>query len=76
MQNRKRRKCNSFFRKKNKKQSEKEWKHKQISPRKFDRTIPLMEISAVRYKNPSYSAIAKQLRKPEDKEVFRELGMY
>ena len=54
----------------------KEWKHKQISPRKFDRTIPLMEIAAVRYKNPSYSAIAKQLRKPEDKEVFRELGMY
>lgn len=55
---------------------EKDWTHKQISPRKFDRTIPLMEIAAIKYKNTSYAFIAKKLRKPDDKEMYRELGSY
>lgn len=55
---------------------EKDWTNKQISPRKFDRTIPLMEIAAIKYKNSSYASIAKRLRKPGEKEVYRELGSY
>lgn len=54
---------------------EKEWTHKQISPRKFDRTIPLLELAALKYKDPEYSRAASKLQRP-DKEGFRYLGIY
>lgn len=56
--------------------AEKEWTHKQIKPRVFDQTVPLLEIAAAKYKKPEYSTIAARLRKPGDKEAFRSLGIY
>ena len=54
---------------------EKEWTHKQIKPRAFDLTIPLLEITAAKYKRSEYSTIAARLRKSGDKESFRYLGI-
>ena len=55
---------------------EKEWKYKQIKPRAFDLTVPLLEIAAAKYKKPEYSAIAASLRRTGGKESFRYLGIY
>ena len=55
---------------------EREWTHKQIRPRAFDLTVPLMEITAAKYKKPGYSALAARLRKPGEKEAYRYLGIY
>jgi len=55
---------------------EKEWTHKQIKPRAYDLTIPLLEIAALKYKKPEYSAIAAKLRNAGEKNTFRSLGLY
>ena len=55
---------------------EQEWTHKQIKPRAYDLTIPLLEITAAKYNRPEYSTVAMRLRKDGDKESFRYLGSY
>ncbi|MEQ1761514.1 MAG: alginate lyase family protein [Pyrinomonadaceae bacterium] len=55
---------------------EKEWSYKQIKPRGFDLTVPLLEIAAVKYKKPEYSTLAARLRNTSNKETFRYLGIY
>ncbi len=55
---------------------EKEWSYKQIKPRGFDLTVPLLEIAAIKYKKPEYSTVAGRLRSANDKEGFRYLGIY
>ncbi len=55
---------------------EKEWTFKQIKPRAYDLTIPLLEIAALKYKKPEYSAIAANLKNAGEKNSFRSLGMY
>jgi len=55
---------------------EKEWTYKQIKPRAYDLTIPLLEIAALKYKKPEYSAIAAKLRNAGEKNTFRSLGLY
>lgn len=55
---------------------EKEWTFKQIKPRAFDITIPLLEIGALKYKNSEYSTVAAKLRNSGDKNAFRTLGLY
>jgi hypothetical protein len=54
---------------------EKEWTYKQIKPRAFDLTIPLLEIAAIKYKNPEFSKTSSKLQRT-DKEAFRYLGIY
>lgn len=55
---------------------EKAWTYKQIKPRGFDLTVPLLEIAAAKYKRPEYSAIAANLRPQAGKRPFRLIGMY
>ncbi|MDI1241609.1 MAG: alginate lyase family protein [bacterium] len=55
---------------------EKEWTYKQIKPRSYDLTVPLLEIGALKYKNSEYSTIAAKLRNSGDKIAFRTLGLY
>ena len=55
---------------------EKEWTYKQIKPRAYDLTIPLLEIAALKYEKPEYSTIAAKLRNAGEKNSFRSLGMY
>jgi hypothetical protein len=55
--------------------NEKEWTRKQIKPRAFDLTIPLLEIAAIKYKDLAYSKTASEFQRT-DKEGFRYLGIY
>lgn len=55
---------------------EKAWTYKQIKPRGFDLTVPLLEIAAAKYKRSDYSAIAAKLRPQAGKMPFRLIGMY
>ena len=55
---------------------EKEWTYKQIKPRAYDLTIPLLEVAAVKYKKADYSAVAVKLKNAGEKNSFRSLGMY
>ncbi|MEO5859053.1 MAG: alginate lyase family protein [Pyrinomonadaceae bacterium] len=55
---------------------QKEWAHKQIKPRAFDLTVPLLEIAAIKYKKPDYSAIASRIKHDKVQESFRFLGRY
>lgn len=56
--------------------SKHEWTYRQIKPRAFDLTVPLLEIGALKYKKPEYSTIAARLRNSGDKNAFRTLGLY
>lgn len=55
---------------------DKDWAFKQIKPRGFDVTVPLLEIAAIKYSTPKYSALAERLRNKSDKGAFRYLGIY
>lgn len=55
---------------------EKEWTNKQIKPKGFDLTVPLLEIAAAKYKKREYSAIASRLRNLGEEEAYRYLGIY
>ena len=54
---------------------EKEWTYKQIKPRAFDLTIPLLEIAAIKYRDPEFSKTASKLQRT-DREGLRYLGIY
>jgi hypothetical protein len=54
---------------------EKPWEHKQIKPRTFELTIPLLRIGAAKYKNATYAAVADKLAKEKNTAVAA-IGLY
>ena len=54
---------------------EKQWEHKQIKPRTFELTVPLLRIGAAKYKNAGYAAVAEKLAK-DNTTAVAAIGLY